>query len=375
MKTKVVQVLICIFKLILRFIYFFLKLLPVDEKKLIFCSRQSDRVPLDFILIRDMLRKKDSKIKTVCICKHTGNKLTDHLEFMIALLKSMYHMSTSSVCIIDSYWPAVSLLKHKKELTVIQLWHSIGKVKKSGYQTIGLRSGRKSEYAKSLHMHENYDYVIAGAPIWNKFYCESFNIDEDKILNFGLPRVDYLLETEQGNRLRFYSQYPEWEDKKVILYAPTFRRNMKARWQKIIDAVNGKDIVLIIRKHPGQTMDISKTNTNIFILEEWETIDLLAVCDYLITDYSAIAIEAAVLNKKTYYWVYDYDKYIENNGLNIDLYKQFPGYVYSDIERLLEEILLKESIDDTYAMYSREYLPNDLGKSTERIVDTIIKSM
>ena len=150
---------------------------------------------------------------------------------------------------------------------------------------------------------------------------------------------------------------------------------MKARWQKIIDAVDGKDIVLIIRKHPGQTMDISKTNTNIFILEEWETIDLLAVCDYLITDYSAIAIEAAVLNKKTYYWVYDYDKYIENNGLNIDLYKQFPGYVYSDIERLLEEILLKESIDDTYAMYPREYLPNDLGKSTERIVDTIIKSM
>lgn len=375
MKTKIVQVLISILKYLLRLIYFFLKFIPVKNTKIVFCSRQSNNVPLDFVLIKNELEKRNQAMEMVFICRHVGNSINTYMKYVKAFLQSMYHMATCTICVIDSYWPAVSLLDHKDSLTVIQIWHSIGKVKQSGYQTIGKKSGRKSEYSEKLNMHGNYDYVIAGSKIWNRFYCESFNITEDKILNFGLPRIDYLLNTEQRNKERFRLEFPEWENKIVVLYAPTFRRNMKAHWERIIDAAKSSDIVLIVKKHPGQEGNIGKLPENVSFLEEWDTVDLIAVCDYLITDYSAIAVEAAVLKKKTYYWVYDYEQYVENNGLNIDLYAQFPGHVFKDIDLLMKTLMSDRTEGGGYYTYPREYLPEKLGAATEQIVDLIIGSM
>ena len=379
MKTKIVQILILMFKGTLRFIYSILKCLPLKENKVIFCSRQSDFEPLDFLLIRKELVKKLPNVECILICCHIGYGIKDYVKYVKALLRSMYHLATGKVCIIDSYWPAVSLLKHRKCLKIIQLWHSIGKMKKSGYQTIGKKSGRKMEYAYLLNIHENYDYVIAGAKMWNRYYCESFNITEDKILNLGLPRIDYLLKTEKENKARFFKQFPELSQKKIILYAPTFRRNMNSHGNDIEAAVNDEDFVLIIKKHPGlkQIDQNYSESENIKYFNEWKTIDLLAVCDYLITDYSAITIEALVLKKPTYYWVYDYEEYLENNGMNIDLYNEFSGYVYKNIFELMSMLKKREQDNsekrcdvDTY--YSK-YLPSDMGTATQNIVNLVHK--
>lgn len=384
MKTKAVQLAICFAKLFLRFIYFFLKLMPVSHDKVVFCSRQSNDMPLDFALIHAELMNRRPQTKCVFFCKHIGYGMMEYIRYAKVLLRSMYHLATSRICIIDSYWPAVSMLSHKQSLKVIQIWHSIGKVKKSGYQTIGRKSGRKAEYARLLHMHENYDYVIAGAKIWNQYYCESFHITEDKILNYGLPRIDYLLKTEIQNRERFFQEYPAWRDKRIVLYAPTFRRNMDSQSQKLLDAAKSEDFILLVKKHPGQLFAGHEENGNIAMLDTWKAIDLLTVCDILITDYSAIAIEASVLKKTTYYWVYDYVNYIENNGVNIDLYELFPGYVYEDADELFaavrrdltgkkkkiftEKTLMKASPP---AIYDTAYLPEAFENVTYKIVKLI----
>lgn len=381
MKTKAVQLAICFAKVLLRVIYFFLKLMPVNHDKMVFCSRQSNDMPLDFELIYTELMIRRPQTKCVFICKHIGDGVMEYVRYAKALFRSMYHLATSRLCIIDSYWPAVSMLAHKKHLKVIQLWHSIGKVKKSGYQTIGKKSGRKTEYAKLLHMHENYDYVVAGAEIWNQYYCESFHITEDKILNYGLPRIDYLLKTESQNRERFFREHSAWRDKKIVLYAPTFRRNMESQSRRMLDAARCEDFILLVKKHPGQLFTGYEEDGNIVMLDTWKAIDLLSVCDILITDYSAIAIEAAVLKKTTYYWVYDYTHYIENNGLNIDLYGLFPGYVYEDADELFaavrNDLAGKEcdgskcSADKVSGTYAREYLPEQLDYATNRITGLI----
>lgn len=48
------------------------------------------------------------------------------------------------------------------------------------------------------------------------------------------------------------------------------------------------------------------------------------MADYVVTDYSAITIEAAALEKQIYFYVYDYEQYCESNGLNLDLFELFP---------------------------------------------------
>jgi len=374
MKTKVSRVCIYALKKTLSIIYLILKLLPIDNNKILFCSRQSSDIPLDFVLIEEELKKEAPEITCINICCHIGYKTGDYIRYGICLLKSLYHLATSRICILDSYWPAVSLLNHKNDLKVIQIWHAVGKIKQSGYQTLGKKSGRKEEYAKALNMHKNYDYVIAGAKYWNDFYCKSFGIAENQILNYGLPRLDYLTYSEQKNIKEFFAKYPELKGKKIILYAPTFRRNMKSRWEAILNEADDVRYVLIIKKHPGEHIQTTKKTNNVYYMDEFKTINLIAVCDYFITDYSAIALEAAVLKKKTYYWTYDYDEYVENNGLNIDLAREAAPYVYKDIKELMKSIRSDKYDESFIERYRKKFLPDELGTSTDKITE-LMKSI
>ena len=58
-----------IFKGILKFIYFFLKILPTNNKKIVFISRQTNDINIDFSMIRDEINKRDSSIRMVFMCK------------------------------------------------------------------------------------------------------------------------------------------------------------------------------------------------------------------------------------------------------------------------------------------------------------------
>ncbi len=375
MKNLIMRICVAVFKIALKIIYGFCKLFPADDNKVLFCSRQSNSVPLDFKLLQEELTSRNSNVKITTICRNIGSGAGDYIRFGLCLLKSMYHLATSRVCIIDSYWPAVSLLNHKKSLTVIQIWHAIGKIKKSGHASVGAVSGRSTDSAQLLNMHENYDHIIAGARVWNDYYCESFGVSEDVLLNYGLPRIDYLINTAEDNRNRFFEENPNLREKKIILYAPTFRRNMEARWADIIDKVDYDKYALIIKNHPSQRIYGEKPQGDVHYFDDWKTMDLIAVCDYVITDYSAIALEAAVLNKRTYYWAYDYKEYLENNGLNINLHEAAPGHVFKDIDELMMSMDKDEYNDEVLDAYRRKYLPEDLGTSTKKITDLIVSAM
>lgn len=372
---QIKRICIGIFKAILRAIYCILKIFASTKDKVLFCSRQSNELPLDFKLIMEELERRDIDVQYVCICRNIGSGIGDYIKFFVAMLSSMYHLATARVCILDSYWPPVSLLKHKKSLTVIQIWHAIGKIKKSGHASVGAVSGRSTSSAKLLNMHENYDHIIAGAKVWNDYYCESFGVHEDVLLNYGLPRIDYLINTAEANRKRFFEENPQLREKKIILYAPTFRRNMEAKWDQIIDKVDYSKYALIIKNHPSQRIYGEKPSGDVHYFDDWKTMDLISVSDYVITDYSAIALEAAVLNKKTYYWTYDYEEYLANNGLNINLHQAAPGHVYADIKALLTAIEEDRYDRAVLDAYRNKYLPEDLGRSTEKICDLIMKSM
>lgn len=369
------RICIGVFKTVLKAIYCILKVFTSPKNKVLFCSRQSNDLPLDFKLIQEELDGRDTDMQYVCICRNIGSGIGDYIKFLIAMLRSMYHLATARVCILDSYWPPVSLLKHKDSLTVIQIWHAIGKIKKSGHASVGAVSGRSTSSAKLLNMHENYGHIIAGAKVWNDYYCESFGVQEDLLLNYGLPRIDYLINTAEENRERFFRENPQLKEKKIILYAPTFRRNMEAKWDQIIDKVDYSKYALIIKNHPSQRIYGDKPTGDVHYFDDWKTMDLISVCDYIITDYSAIALEAAVLNKKTYYWAYDYDEYLANNGLNITLHEAAPGHVYADVKELLSAIDEGRYDQDVLDEYRKKYLPEDLGMSTKKICDLIMKSI
>ena len=364
---------IYIFKIILRFIYFFMKLLHINNKKITFISRQSDEITLDFRLLKEEIEKRDKSIEMSFICKRMKKSVIELFKYFFSILRQMHAIATSKVVVIDSYCIPVSVLKHKKDTYILQIWHSIGKIKKSGYQTLDTSSGRSSAVAKAMNMHKNYDAIIASSPVFDKFYEEGFNVANDKLLHYGLPRIDYLLDNEQKIKKDIYQVYPEFKNKKIVLYTPTFRTYDVDGLDKLLDQYNPDDFVLIVKCHPNQKLN--NTNSNFYICNEFKSADLLTISDYVITDYSSIALEAAVLNKKVLFYVYDYDKYMMDNGLNIDFYKILPSCSSKNIKDLFKIIKTDKYDNKSYQNFRKKYLPKELGSSTKKITDLIIEKL
>ena len=134
-------------------------------------------------------------------------------------------------------------------------------------------------------------------------------------------------------------------------------------------AQNEEPFVLIVKGHPNQPL--VSDDPAVQNCPDFRAVDLLAVCDYLITDYSAIALEGAVLNCPTYYFVYDYEEYREKNGMNIDLFEVMPGCVFRDADELMQRLAQGSYPQETLDAYRANYLPKNLGTSTAQIAQLV----
>lgn len=360
---------------LLAIVYAPLKLFRTDPEKVVFLSRQSNEPTNDFLLLQAELRRQDPEVRITCICNRIEGGAASYLSFARDTIRSLYHLATSRVCVLDSYWPAVSVLTHKPDLTVIQMWHSLGKVKKSGLQATGKRGGRSVELAEAMHMHEGYDYIVAGAPAWNQFYCEGFGCSEDQLLNIGLPRLDVLVSGQPETAAAIRAAHPELEGKKVVIYAPTFRR--ASGGEEVARAVDercsaaarelnaslGGDCVLVLKAHPNQPLDVPAALT----CPDFSASEMLLVADVVVTDYSAIAIEAAAACVPTLYYLFDYDEYVADNGLNIDIEAEMPGCAFRDPSGIAAAVERACAGDYPYAeleRYRERYVLEDPGHST-----------
>ena len=364
----------------LNFIYFFMKLRPADKKRVLFLSRQSDTLTEDFKMVIEELKRRDPGIKIASICSRLEGESSGGLvRFASDTLKSMWDLAGSKVAVLDAYWPAISILHHKPSLKVIQMWHAMGKIKKSGYQTLDKESGRSAEMARLMKMHRGYDYIIAGGKAWNPFYVASFDCREEQLRNYGLPRIDRLLSLKDENRRKFFETYPELEGKEIVLYAPTFRRGYEFDWEPVVRDLlrDGDGRAVILKAHPGQRLSLTDElrAMGAYDCPDFSSVDILPAADYIITDYSAIAVEAAVLRVKTLYYVPDFEEYTSKNGMNIDLFKEMPGMVSRDAEEIAS--IIRENRYDTEVLnaYCERFLPEDPGTSTEKIAGLILENL
>lgn len=308
---------------ILQLIYFFFKLLPTQDK-VVLISRFSDKETLDLRLLRKEIENQKPQYKVVVLTKRIPKGLIEKTVYLIYILKKMYHLATSKACIIDSYIITISLLNHKKDLKVIQIWHALGAIKKFGYQVIGKTDGYSEEIAEIMRMHKNYDYVICSGEGTVGAYSEAFNISEDKILTIGMPRVDYLKKQKSILNPDLIKRYPQVKEKSNIVYVPTFRKNRELELDELVNSVDYNNYNLILKPHPNEKIDIS--DNRVILDYEYPSMDWMKYADYIITDYSAVAFEAMILEKPLLFYLFDYEEYKEGTGINIDWFNDIPQY-------------------------------------------------
>ena len=85
-------------------------------------------------------------------------------------------------------------------------------------------------------------------------------------------------------------------------------------------------------------------------------------------------MEGAALAKKTLYFLFDHDRYMEENGLNVDPAQIMPGCTFQTAENLFEAIDDGRDLETELEAYLQKYLPEHLGSSTRNIVALITGS-
>ena len=370
------KIIVNIAKIFLNLIYCIIKIVPINNQ-IVFMSMQSNSISLDFELLKKELEHKEPGIKLVYLCKKMESSLSkknDYVKYVFNMVgymfKAMYYLATSKVCVTESYCVAISILRHRKELKIIQIWHASGAVKKFGYQALDKEEGKTSKIAELMCMHKNYDYVIAQSEITKNIYSEAFDIEKEKIVKLGLPRLEYITKKEYDKSEEIYKEYPELKNKKIILYVPTFRKGKNVDLSEILNyPLNREKYKLIIKLHPLE----NKKDINEYIINpKYTTYDLIKVADYIITDYSILSVEASVLEKPIFLYLYDLEEYNKNRGLNIDLAKELKTFIsikFSDIMHKIDNnnYNMKEIID-----YKNKYIEIDTNNCIRDLSNFIL---
>ena len=151
---KIKKLVIKIAIAVLNVIYLPFKCLKT-QNKITYISRQSNNPSIDFSLLRQRMEKADKNLKQVMLTKKIEKGLLQKVCYAFHTFVQMYHIATSKVVIVDTYIIPVSVLKHKKNLKIIQIWHALGAIKKFGYQSLGKKEGSSYTVANAMKMHKN----------------------------------------------------------------------------------------------------------------------------------------------------------------------------------------------------------------------------
>ena len=211
-----------------------------------------------------------------------------------------------------------------------------------------MRIGRPGGPNPRSLSHKNYSATITSSESIRKDYAEAFGISLDKVYATGIPRTDVLFDDGYKSRIRdrIFSKYPQLKDKKVILFAPTFRGNGQKTAYYNFEWIDfkkmkeefGEEYCLIIKLHPFvHNVECIPEDDNFFLnmTQERDINDLLLVTDILITDYSSVIFEAALLDIDTIFYVPDIEEYTASR----DFYYPFEEYMFGQLAKTKEELI------------------------------------
>ncbi|BBP92696.1 hypothetical protein BsIDN1_63140 [Bacillus safensis] len=139
--------------------------------------------------------------------------------------------------------------------------------------------------------------------------------------------------------------------------------------------LNG-DYILLVKLHPA-VKHLAKAETDgewIFDVSDQPLYPLLCACDVLVTDYSSIVFEYALLEKPVLFFTYDLDTYREKRGL-VDRYEDIiPGKACVTQDMLLQELFLHLNAlnnKERIKTFAEEWNQYSKGQSSQQLLSFI----
>ena len=304
------------------------------------------------------------------------------LKILWVWLRLAFLTARQDVILMDDYSTFFNNVKVHPKTTLVQVWHAGVGFKAVGYA----RFGKKGTPNPWRCCYRQIDYAIVGGEFLREVYAEVFGIDRERCLPYGLPRLDNYLDARRVAVFRrdFYDKNPDWQGRRIILFAPTFRGPSQRTayypydrldWDKIYDFC-GDEYLFVIKQHPfiltppeiapqyaGRIIDFS---------DYPDINELFYVTDILITDYSSNIYEFSLHRKPMLFYAFDKEEYELMRGLHRTLDRHAPGKVCRTTEELLEAIRTGDFEMERLYRFVRENFDNTEGLASDKVIDNII---
>ncbi|BDV30041.1 CDP-glycerol glycerophosphotransferase family protein [Microbacterium terricola] len=293
----------------------------------------------------------------------------------------LYLLATSEIILLDDYFGLLNSVTIDRRSRVIQLWHA-----GSGFKSVGYSRFGSTDSPKLRQPHRQYTYAISGSEHLRDVYAEAFGIEADAVIPTGLPRIDWFLDEERtaSSTEAFYAQYPQLRGKRIILFAPTFRGSSYHTAFYDYDLIDldalyaacPPDTVVLFRMHhfvkdliaiPEQYRD------RFFDVTRYpDGLGLLHVTDLLITDYSSIIYEFALLDRPMLFFAPDKALYAATRGFHRPYEETAPGRVCETFDEVIRAIRDGDFEQEKLARFRAENFDRIDTDAADRVIDWLI---
>lgn len=261
------------------------------------------------------------------------------------------------------YW------RKRPDQKYMMLWHggvALKKIEKDAEQHLGF-----TYLTKARRDSKMCDLMISGCKAQTRLLKEKFWY-KGEILESGIPRSDIFFATDSHKEMkeRICKEYEISTGSRLILYAPTFRRNRSLEpyridWSRTItrlrDFYGTENVKILLRLHPNMLnkVDISPLLNDPSVVDVTRYHDmqeLLCISEMLITDYSSSMFDFSMLDKPCILYATDIREYDRGYYFN---FEELPYPLAKSQEEL--ESIIKDFDMEGYRHDVKEFLDNKVG--------------
>lgn len=280
----------------------------------------------------------------------------------------------------------------KKNQIYVQCWHGTP-LKRLGFDldsTDNAMNSVKEIRRKYISDVKRFKYFLSPCAFSSEKFISAWNMKEfhkeDSIIELGYPRNDYLSNYKEKDLAQIRAKIGiENTDKKIILYAPTWRDNQHKSgvgyvysnpvdFDYLKDQL-GDEYIILFRAHylVASLFDFDKYKGFVYDVSQYDDINhLYIISDLLITDYSSVFFDYAILKRPMIFYMYDLEDYRDNiRGFYLDL-SELPGPIVMDDENVVQEIKSlsdqKDIFDDQIKIFNDKFNAYNDGYAAKRVI-------
>ena len=332
-------------KLVLHIFWIF----PVDNRKITLLNDLSYTYGDSLKYIDIYINKTHKGVYKIVFPLKEGSIRPDNGEIIVKPMSMVFfkEMLTSRIIITNA--GGVSYLPKRKGQLIINTWHGGGPYKKTSTDVYN-----NYWYRKEVRMNcRNTDYMLSSCSNFTEVEAKSMGFEKEQCIQSGLPRNDILFTDHADIVKKVKDHYSIPEDKKLVLFAPTFRSSNDKSTSKMIAGQIDLDIDMVvsalkerfgyewvcgIRLHPRlSNEDISGLNViNCTTYPDMQ--ELMCSADAVITDYSSLMWDYSFTYKPIFLYAPDIEEYEKERGFYMPVSK-WPYPVAHDNHEMRRNIL------------------------------------